>query len=265
MLKLYPFFSSSSGNMYYIKSDLTSIIIDLGVSYKKIKDALTTSGNDISNVNAVFITHEHSDHIKGLNMFVKKNPNTPIYSSEGTYNYLCNILNKAEIPSDSLQIIDTNNPITINDVTIQAFDTIHDAVNPVGYKMSSGKKTLTIATDLGTMTDDVFCHLCDSSFSVIESNYDKNMLYAGSYPFYIKRRIAGPYGHLSNEDSGQVILKLAENGKRNFLLSHMSENNNMPILAKEAICSTLSLAGFDISEFDISVAPKEFTGEVYLL
>ena len=266
MLNLYPLYSSSSGNMYLLESEKANILIDIGVTYKKVKESLEAISKEASNIDAIFITHEHSDHIKGLNIFIKNHPNVAVYTSTGTGEYLKNSLTKAKITNfNILDIFETSSKIQIKDLTIEAFKTSHDAIDPVGYKISCDDKSVTIATDLGVMTNDVFSYLSTSSFPVIESNYDKNMLFAGKYPFEIKRRIDGPYGHLSNEDSGQVILKLAKNGTRNFLLSHMSENNNIPELAKETILSTLSLSGFDIKEFNINIATKDFSAEVYSL
>ena len=265
MINLYPLFSSSSGNMYLIESEKATILIDIGVTYKKVKESLNAVGKEASDIDAIFITHEHSDHIKGLNLFVKNNPEVQIYSSIGTHEYLKKLLNKAKIDSNSLINMPVDKDVCIKDLNITSFKVSHDAIDPVGYKVSCEDKSITIATDLGVMTNDVLSYLESSSFPVIEANYDKSMLLAGKYPFEVKRRIAGPYGHLSNEDSGQVILKLAKNGARDFLLSHMSENNNIPNLARETILSTLSLAGFNIDEFNINIASKDFSAEVYNL
>lgn len=265
MLNLYPLYSSSSGNMYLISSENANILVDIGVTYKRVNEALSEVSKTPADIDAIFITHEHSDHVKGLNLFVKNNPNTPIYTAKGTRNYILNMLEKAKIKANNIFDISSTEKLLIKDLCIEHFNTSHDAVDPLGYKISCEDKSITIATDLGVMTNSVFGYLESSSLPVIECNYDKDMLFAGRYPFEIKRRIAGPYGHLSNEDSGQVILKLAQNGTRNFLLSHMSEHNNIPELAKETILSTLTLAGFDTNEFDINIATKDFSSEVYKL
>jgi len=265
MLNLYPLYSSSSGNMYLIESDEANILIDIGVTYKKVKEALNHFSKEPSNIDAIFITHEHSDHIKGLKVFTKSNPTIPIYSSIGTSEYLKKTLIKDNISIDNIHSLPDNVEVKIKDLCISHFHTSHDAVDPVGYEIKNRDKSITIATDLGMMTSDVFSHLKTCSLPVIETNYDKNMLLAGKYPFEIKRRIDGPYGHLSNEACGQVILKLAENGTRDFLLGHMSENNNVPELAKQTICSTLSLNGFNIDDFNINIATKNFSDEVYKL
>lgn len=263
MINLYPLYSSSSGNMYLIESEKATILIDIGVTYKKVKDALNHFGKEPSNIDAIFITHEHSDHIKGLNLFIKNNPTIPVYASFGTCEYIKNTLSSNGIANHN--VVTLSNEVIVKDIIVNYFNTSHDAIDPVGYRVSSDGKSITIATDLGVMTNNVFSYLKDCSFPVIETNYDKEMLLAGKYPFETKRRIAGPFGHLSNDDSGQVILKLAKCGTRNFLLSHMSENNNVPELAKETICSTLSLAGFNVDEFNINIASKHFSDEVYSL
>ena len=265
MLNLYPLFSSSSGNMYLIETKEANILIDIGVTYKKVNSALNNLSKSVNDIDAIFITHEHSDHIKGLNLFIKNNPSTPVYASKGTSEYIIDSLKKSNIDSTNVIDISLSKSINIKDLTIEYFNTSHDAIDPLGYKISNLAKSITIATDLGIMTNSVFSYLESSSLPVIESNYDKDMLYAGKYPFEIKRRIAGPYGHLSNEDSGNVILRLAKNGNRDFLLSHMSEHNNIPELAKETILSTLSLAGFNTEEFNINIASKDFSDEVYKL
>ena len=265
MFNFYPLFSSSSGNSYLIETENANILIDIGVTYKKIKEALNHFSKEPSNIDAIFITHEHSDHIKGLNIFIKNNPSIPIYSSFGTSEYIKNMLEKANISTDNLISFSGSKDIVIKDLSVSYFHTSHDAVDPVGYKISNGEKSITIATDLGIMSNDVFSYLETCSLPVLETNYDKEMLLAGKYPFEVKRRIAGPLGHLSNEDSGQVILKLAQNGTRDFILSHISQNNNVPELAKETICSTLSLNGFNVNEFNINIASKDFCGEVYKL
>ena len=265
MINLYPLFSSSSGNMYLIETENANVLIDIGVTYKKARESLEAIGKSTSDIDAIFITHEHSDHIKGLSMFIKSSPNVKVYSSIGTCEYLKDMLINSNVSTENLITISPDTNVEIKDLNITSFSISHDAIDPVGYNVSCGNKSITIATDLGVMTNNVLSYLENSSFPVIEANYDKNMLLAGKYPFEVKRRISGPYGHLSNEDSGQVILKLAKNGTRDFLLSHMSENNNVPMLAKETILSTLSLAGFDTNEFNINIASKNFSSEVYSL
>ena len=266
MFKVYPLFSSSSGNMYLMKSNNSNILVDIGVTYKKVKESLCAVNLKPSDIDVICITHEHTDHIKGLVTFVKDNPSVPIYASEGTLKYLTSLFEEKKVSfSPNLISILPYEKYIINDIELSSFKTLHDAIDPVGYKISCGEKCVTIATDLGMMTESVFSNLRDSDFSIIESNYDKGMLLAGKYPFELKRRIQGNYGHLSNDDSGQVIVELAKEGKRNFLLGHLSENNNMPCVAKENIISSLTIAGFNVDDFNINLASKDFSAEAYLL
>lgn len=266
MLEIYPLFSSSSGNMYLIKSSNANILVDIGITYKKAIDSLKELGLTSSDIDAICITHEHTDHIKGLPMFIKYNPDINIYCSKGTSIYLNQLLKDKKIPlSNNITVTVPEKKYNIKDIEIVCFNTSHDAVDPVGYKLCSSGKHITIATDLGTVTDNVLEHLKGSDFSIIESNYDKDILLAGKYPFELKRRIQGSFGHLSNDDSGQIIVELAKEGKRNFLLSHLSEHNNMPCIAKENVLSCLSIAGFNTDEFNINLASKDFSTEAYIL
>ncbi len=264
MLKLYPFFSSSAGNMYLIESNNANILVDVGVSYKKCKHALASVGKSFLDISAIFITHEHTDHIQGLPLIIK-NENTPVYASDLTCKYLKNLLHSKKISNYNITSIKSGQVIDITDIKVTSFDISHDAVEPFGYKIQSENSTLTIATDLGIMTNTVMEHLHESDFAVVESNYDKNTLYAGSYPFMIKKRIDSTDGHLSNTDSACAIIELAKAGKRNFLLAHLSENNNMPVLAHETLTSSLCLAGFNPLDFNINLASKDFSNEVYIV
>ena len=264
MLKIYPLFSSSSGNMYLIESENANIIVDVGVSYKKCKSALSSIGKSFDDISAIFITHEHKDHISGLPVLLK-NENIPIYSSKLTSKYLNSLLKDKQISIENLNCIERDEIVKILDIDITPFDISHDAVEPFGYRLTSNDSTITIATDLGVMTSTVMEHLHAADFAVVESNYDKDTLYAGSYPFTVKKRIDSCDGHLSNIDSASAIIELAKAGKRNFLLVHLSENNNMPILAKETLSSCLSLEGFNLMDFNINLASKDFSSEAYVV
>lgn len=264
MLKLYPLFSSSSGNMYLIESNNTNIIVDVGVSYKKCKSALASINKSFNDISAIFITHEHSDHIQGLPLVIKNN-NIPIYCSKLTSKCIKNILEDKKIDLCDITTIKKERSLKISDITITPFEISHDAVEPFGYKIQSEDSTLTIATDLGIMTNSVMDHLHDSNFTVLEANYDKDILFAGNYPFNVKKRIDSVDGHLSNTDSSLAIIELAKAGKRDFLLAHLSENNNMPLLAHETLSSSLSIAGFNPLDFNINLASKGFSDEVYII
>lgn len=264
MLKIYPLFSSSSGNMYLIESNTTNILVDVGVSYKKCKNALCSIGKSFEDISAIFITHEHKDHISGLPLIIEKE-NIPVYSSELTCKYINSIIDKKKIENSNINCIFKGQAVNILDISVTPFDISHDAVEPFGYKIQCEDSVITIATDLGVMTNTVMEHLHAADFAVVESNYDKDILYSGNYPFMVKKRIDSTDGHLSNVDSSSAIIELAKAGKRNFLLVHLSENNNMPVLAHETLTSSLHLAGFNPLDFNINLASKDFSSEVYIV
>lgn len=264
MLKLYPLFSGSSGNVYFIQTDKSNILIDIGVSYSKLIQALESINESIDNVDALFITHEHTDHIKGLSTFLKKT-NIPIFLSSGTCSSIKEKLNLDDSFMDKFNSLKASSEFKLNDVVITPFETSHDAIMPFGYSISNGENIATIATDLGYVSDDIYKHLSNSKLCVIESNYDNNLLMYGPYNYMLKQRIKSNLGHLSNEDTSNVILKLASEGKRDFILGHLSDNNNNPNIALNTINDNLKNNGYDLDEFNINIATRDFSSEVYIL
>ena len=264
MLKLYPLFSGSSGNMYLIKSPKATLLVDIGVSFKSLTNSLEVLNINLEDIDALLITHEHIDHTKGLSTFINKT-NIPIYTTEGTKTYLMDKLYDKLKSEPNINTIDSNETFTVKDITIDSFEISHDAVQPVGFSFRNDDTMLTIATDLGYVSDDVFSHLEKSNFSVLECNYDRNLLMYGNYPYPLKCRIQSDIGHLSNDDTSSTILDLAKIGKRNFLLGHISQNNNEPDQALFEVNSTLKANGFDLNEFNISCATRNASYEEYIL
>jgi len=264
MLKLYPLFSGSSGNMYFIESHKSNILVDIGVSYKVLVESLKNINKDISDIDALFITHEHSDHTKGIETFVKKT-SVPVFLSSGTYSILKEKLANKNINTKecNLNKLEKELPFVLKDISITPFETSHDAIMPFGFHIQNDDSSLTIATDLGFVSDNIYNYLDKSDLSVIEANYDSELLHYGPYGYPLKQRIRSEIGHLSNEDSACTILKLAERGKRDFILGHLSENNNNPDVAYQVVSNALISKGFDISEFNLSVATRKFSDEVY--
>ena len=210
MINLQPLYSSSSGNLFHIQTQNSNILIDVGVSYKAINEGLKSIDKNISDINAVLITHEHIDHIRGLPLLCRKN-DIPIYACGKTATYLENELNEKNIINNIIKI-DCNKTYKIKDVEFSPFQTSHDAVMPCGYRIKSGNSTLSFATDLGFVSDEVYENLSYSDFVVLESNYDRTLLDFGKYPYPVKMRIKGNLGHLSNEDCASTISRLANNG-----------------------------------------------------
>lgn len=262
MLKLYPLFSGSSGNMYLVKSPEANILVDIGVSYKTLVESLDKIGSQVSDIDALFITHEHSDHVKGLSTFINKT-SIPIYASCGTVKCLRDRLAGKAKRLDTLFNISNEETIKVKDIAITSFEISHDAVMPFGYTIKHDNSVITIATDLGYVSDNVYKYLLSSDLSIIESNYDNNLLMYGPYTYPLKRRIQSDVGHLSNLEAGDTIINLAKNGKRNFLLGHLSHNNNEPDIAKNTVCDMLKENGFNLNEFNICLTSRHFSDEVY--
>ncbi len=257
MAKIYPLFSSSSGNSHFVGTSEAGILIDAGVSCKKITQALCQ--NDISPcaVKAVFITHDHSDHISGLKIFTKSRP-VPVISTEKTLQYL--IDNDCVDPRCRL-IAAGEKEITGFGFAVKAFKTPHDAVDSVGYKIHTPDgKTVCLCTDLGCVTEEIDKNLLGSDLVLLESNYDEHMLKSGPYPFPLKQRILSPRGHLSNVESSKEVRKLIESGTKNIILGHLSRENNTPTVAVNTLMRELGDDFVRDRDYILHVAPVETNG-----
>lgn len=251
-------FSGSSGNSYYIGSGDAAILIDAGRSAKQIEHAIQSNELDIKAVRAIFVTHEHSDHIKGIRVLASRY-GLKVYSSKGTLEALENmeVLN-GKFPYD---VIDERG-IEIAGMFVVPFATSHDSRESVGYIIKTADdRKLVIATDIGIVSDTVRSAVKGSDLAVIESNHDVHMLQNGSYPYYLKRRILSKTGHLSNEACAEELPKFAKTGATRFVLAHLSGENNLPLLAYETALSSLQACGMKKGiDFQLFVAPKENIG-----
>ena len=254
MARIYPLFSSSKGNAAFIGNSSGGILIDAGVTYKRLCEGLENCGLSIDAVKAIFITHEHSDHIKGLPVLTKRK-NIPVFAQKGTLNYLfnCDYIN-----SEGFEI---SEKVTVCDMEIACFDTPHDSLQSCGYKIAMGDgKICCTCTDLGYMPDEVFKMLSGSDLVLLESNYDDKMLLNGPYPYYLKSRIRSQSGHLSNKDCAENVRKLIELGTSRIILGHLSQENNTPKTAENAVLKMLD--GFERNrDYLLEVAPVETQGK----
>ena len=235
-MKICSLYSGSTGNSTLISDGNTNILVDIGKNCKQTLLSLEKMNLQKNDINAIFLTHEHGDHIKGLKVFCK-NLDIPVYGKQGSLDYIydnehCNALT-------NLNSIDDKG-IEIGNLFINPFDTYHDSKASCGYTIENGSKKIGVATDLGKATDDVFNALKGSSAILLESNYDETMLMMGGYPQFLKQRIKSDYGHLSNIECGKLVKKLFENGTENFLLGHLSQENNMPVLALQTVKCEIS-------------------------
>lgn len=254
MARIYPLFSSSRGNATYIGTQKEGILIDAGVSCKRLFEAFDRCGLEVSAVKAIFITHEHSDHVGGLSVFTKRT-GIPVYARGRTLQYL---LDGGFINSRYDEI---NSSIEAAGMEITPFDTPHDAMQSCGYRIiTSDGKTCAVCTDLGHVAPEVERNLNGCELVMLESNYDEKMLKCGSYPEYLKKRIRSKHGHLSNSDCAAQLKKLVEIGTTRIILAHLSQENNTPQIAAAAAVSGLNGFARD-KDYLLEVAPVETVGK----
>ena len=232
------FASGSSGNCALLSDRDTHVLIDAGISARRIRQSLADAGLELQELNGVLITHEHSDHVSGLKTLLKYTP-IPIYAPHTVAARLCGALPEAV---DVVRVIPTGTPVRIGGVSVTAFHTPHDTDESVGYRIE-GRGIFALATDMGHVTDEVLKGLLGADTALIESNHDVEMLCGGPYPVYLKRRILSDRGHLSNTDCAVLARKLAESGTAKIILGHLSRENNRPELAFSE--TERELAGFD--------------------
>ena len=239
-------YSGSSGNSMFITSDSAKILIDAGLPGKKIDEALKAIDEETKNIDGIFITHEHSDHIKGVGVISRKY-DIPIYANADTWSAMEGSLGK--IKEHNIKVIDKRSVTEIGDLNIKAFNIPHDASGPMGYTVSDGKKNISVATDFGTFTREIYDNVKDSEVILLESNHDVNMLKFGPYPYQLKRRILSEIGHLSNDDCGNAIVELVKCGNnKKIILGHLSNTNNQPDLAYATVLDVLNDNGIKNNE-----------------
>lgn len=255
-MRLASLSSGSSGNCIYVGNDDTHILIDAGVSYKTIENGLSALGLSIDDINAVLVTHEHSDHIKGLGVLERKRF-IPVYASMGTIQGIYDT-NLGRMDYDCIHSIRDISDFYINDICVTPHEISHDANEPLCFSFSFNDKSCAVVTDLGKYDEEL-----ESSFSgldafLIEANHDVRMLEMGPYPYNLKRRILSDKGHLSNEACGRFVSKILHDDTKAVMLGHLSEQNNLPELAYEAVRLEITMAPnkYDGLDFPIYVAKR---------
>lgn len=229
--------SGSCGNSHFIETNKTKILVDAGISGKKIIDNLNEHEKDLNNLNAILVTHEHTDHIKSVGVISRKF-DVPIYATEKTWEEIQYLI--GNIKEKNIVVIEKNKKIGIGDLEIDSFKTNHDAVDSVGFTLNNGKKKISIVTDLGVVTQEVFEKIKGSDIAVIESNYDDDMLSFCSYAPSLKKRIRSELGHLSNNEAAYLAIALVKSGTGKILLGHLSKESNLPQLAFQTVGEILT-------------------------
>ncbi|MBQ9074468.1 MAG: MBL fold metallo-hydrolase [Mogibacterium sp.] len=280
--------SSSSGNSYIIKAGGRVILLDVGLTAKKIVGALTDNGLAPEDVDAVFVTHEHVDHVKSVRAVCRKCCNADFYATRGT---IVGTANFAYVPDDRLHIVSAGDTLIIGEtgeaqpedrknVRVDVFEISHDAREPVSYAFTCGGEKLAVVTDTGIITDSIFEAIRDADKLVFESNHDEGLLMYGEYPYPVKMRIKSDHGHLSNKYAGETLAKLLENRKTmaagmvhgpseagdrsprplEIMLAHLSFHNNAPYYARNTIVPILKENGFEMDEdYTLTIAAKDET------
>lgn len=239
-------YSGSSGNSMFVATEKAKILIDAGLPGKKIDMALQEINENPSDIRGIFVTHEHSDHIKGIGVISRKY-DIPIYANCETWSTMESSLGK--IKEHNIKVIDKRSITQIEDMNIKAFNIPHDAVAPMGYTISDEKKSISVATDFGTFTKEIYDNIKESEVILLESNHDVNMLKVGPYPYTLKRRILSEIGHLSNDDCGSAIVNLVKHKlNRKIILGHLSNTNNQPDLAYQTVLNVIRENGIKENE-----------------
>ncbi|UOO38440.1 MBL fold metallo-hydrolase [Oscillospiraceae bacterium CM] len=254
--------SSSSGNCTLVSHGGVHVLIDIGISLRRITAALKQLGLTPGDLSGVLLTHEHADHISGLGMLVKHHQ-TRFYASNGVAQALCEIVPGA---SSCLVPFIAGTEFSLGDLLVTSFVTPHDTPESVGYRIDSGRSTLAFVTDIGCVTQPILNAVLGADVAVIEANHDVNMLKNGAYPPYLKRRILSERGHLSNADSGLFAQRLAKSGTRKLILAHLSRENNTPHLALETVGTALMAAGASVGgDVLLEAAPADQPGRIYIV
>lgn len=232
MSRFYSLFSGSKGNASVVRSGSNSLLIDAGVSCKQIITSLEAHNISNESISGILITHSHIDHIRGLRVLCKK-LNAKVYATEET---MSTLLECGHISDQNFGGIFYENAENIGSFSVKAFPTDHDAEGSCGFRIETPEERVcSICTDLGHITDDVHNAVIGSDLVLLESNYDPVMLKNGSYPFYLKSRIAGSDGHLSNISCAEEALRLIDKGTTRIVLGHLSQENNTPYLAEKTV------------------------------
>lgn len=241
-MKLSVLASSSSGNSIYLEHNNFKCLVDAGLTGKKITENLAKIDRDIKDINAIFVTHEHIDHIKGIGVLARKY-NIPVYANKLTWD---NMQKVGEIKTDlKFHFEKEESKIFDNNIVVNSFGVSHDAANPQFYTFECEGKRVSILTDTGYVSDKMIDYVKDSHTIVYESNHEENVLLSGPYPWVTKQRILSDKGHLSNNDSANYLTKIVGDNTKNVFLAHLSEQNNTKELARMSADMTLKNKDID--------------------
>ncbi len=254
MLNFCSLYSSSTGNCLFVQSNNTNLLIDAGVSVRKIENALSELSVLPNNISAILLTHEHSDHVQSIGNLSKKY-NIPVFANKETWLALSKE-QKDKISENNQKNFLIDEKFEVGDLEILPFSVPHDAANPCGFNVFQGATKMSIATDLGHVTNNILNKLEGSSFILLESNYEPEVLRYSRYPYVLKKRIDGPNGHLSNIIAGKTISSLIPSGLQSVMLGHLSKESNFPGLAYKTVMEQIVKNNFPENIINLNVANR---------
>lgn len=256
-MRLCSIASGSSGNCIYVGSDATHLLVDVGISGKKAEAGLNSLGLTGGDIDGILVTHEHSDHIAGLGVLCRKYE-IPIFATKGTIQAILKNGGKNAPEPSFFHEIEADSKLIIKDLAVSPMRISHDAAEPVAYRIGYGAKRVAVCTDLGVYNDYTVECLKGMDALLLEANHDVNMLQVGPYPYYLKQRILGNKGHLSNENAGRLLSRILHDNLKAIVLGHLSKENNMPELAYESVRMEITLGDcpYTAEDFPISVAQR---------
>ena len=249
--------SGSSGNCTYTGTDHTALLVDAGVSARQIEKGLKSIDRTATDIDGILVTHEHSDHIKGLGVLSRRY-GIPIYGTKGTLNAIANCGSLGTIDAGLYREIHVDEDFQVGDVTVHPFEIPHDAAQPSAYRISHEETSVAVVTDLGVFSDYIIENMKGLDAVLLEANHDIRMLQAGPYPYYLKQRILGTHGHLSNENAGRLLCRVLHDNLKHIFLGHLSKENNYDALAYETVCMEVTMGEnpYKASDFHIRVADR---------
>lgn len=266
MLKFFSLGSGSSGNCYYLSTGEHSILIDAGLSMRTLRRTLQSYGFNLEEVDAVFVTHDHADHIKAVGNLAN-DMNIPIYTTQPIHMGINrNYCVTSKLTAEHIHYINKEESITLGDFTITPFEVLHDSSDCVGYQVEANGVTFILITDAGQVTPILKERVSMANYLVLESNHDEDMLAMGPYPAYLKGRIRSGRGHLSNKQAAELLAENATEKLKHVWLCHLSEENNHPELARKTMSSTLRSYGIiDGVDFNVTVLKRKIPSDLYEL
>ncbi|MCP1101645.1 phosphoribosyl 1,2-cyclic phosphodiesterase [Aequitasia blattaphilus] len=262
-MRLCSIASGSSGNCVYVGNENTHLLVDTGISKKRIEEGLNELEIKGDEINGILVTHEHIDHIQGLGVYSRKY-GVPIYGTKGTLQGISCCKSLGKMPEGLLNEIETDKSFSLGNLEIHPFAISHDAMEPCGYRVESGNKKVAIATDLGKYDDYIVHALTDLDAILLEANHDTHMLELGPYPYPLKRRVLGDKGHLSNELSGRLLCDILHDKMQCIVLGHLSKENNYEELAYETVKLEISMGDnpYKGEDFPLMVAKRNCVSEI---